>query len=84
MSGNLYSPLECFVFTLYLHGSENLKNGMTAMIRGINQRGDLNQILKQESSDNNNFETLTICECDNLINLVPSPTSFQNLTTLSV
>ncbi|KDO46326.1 hypothetical protein CISIN_1g027448mg [Citrus sinensis] len=54
------------------------------MMRGINQRRELKQIFKQESTNTNNLEQLEIFECDNLTNLVPSSTSFQNLTTLKV
>ena len=61
-----------------------VENGMKAMIRGINRHRGLKQILKQESSNANNLENLDICDCHNLINLVPSSTSFQNLTTLMV
>ncbi|KAH9688622.1 Disease resistance protein [Citrus sinensis] len=63
---------------------ENLENGMNARMRGINQRRELKQIFKQESTNTNNLEQLEIVECDNLTNLVPSSTSFQNLTTLTV
>ena len=68
-----------------LEGSfENLENGMNAMMRGINQRRELKQIFKQESSTTNDLEILSILNCHNLTNLVPSSTSFQNLTTLTV
>ncbi|GAY34771.1 hypothetical protein CUMW_277170 [Citrus unshiu] len=63
---------------------ENLENGMKAMMRGINQRRELKQIFKQESTNTNNLEQLEIFYCYNLTNLVPSSTSFQNLTTLKV
>ena len=57
---------------------------MKAVMRGINQRRELKQIFKQESTNTNNLEKLEIFRCDNLTNLVPSSTSFQNLTTLIV
>ncbi|KAK9218908.1 hypothetical protein WN943_007546 [Citrus x changshan-huyou] len=63
---------------------ETVKNGMNARIKGINEHPDLRQILKQESYHTNNLEVLEISECYNLINLVPSSTSFQNLETLAV
>ncbi|KDO41211.1 hypothetical protein CISIN_1g0488091mg, partial [Citrus sinensis] len=63
---------------------ETVENGVNAMIKGINFHPDLKQILKQESSHANNLEVLEIYGCDNLINLVPSSTSFQNLTTVAV
>ncbi|KAL9447495.1 hypothetical protein AB3S75_015045 [Citrus x aurantiifolia] len=63
---------------------ENLENGMKAVMRGINQRRELKQIFKQESTNTNNLEQLEIVDYDNLTNLVPSSTSFQNLTTLIV
>ncbi|KAL9447482.1 hypothetical protein AB3S75_015032 [Citrus x aurantiifolia] len=63
---------------------EEFGNGMKVVIRGINQRRDLKQILKGESSSTNNLEKLEIFYCRNLTNLVPSSTSFQNLTTLTV
>ena len=64
--------------------SEEFENGMKVVITGINQRRDLKQILKGESSNTNNLEKLKILFCDNLTNLLPSSTSFQNLTTLTV
>ncbi|KAH9688609.1 putative disease resistance protein [Citrus sinensis] len=63
---------------------KNVENGMNAIVRGINHRRDLKQIFKQESTNTNDLEKLEIFECDNLINLVPSSISFQNLTTLTV
>ncbi|KAH9754621.1 putative disease resistance protein [Citrus sinensis] len=69
-----------YIFRLF----GKVENGMKAMIRGINRHRGLKQILKQESSNANNLENLDICDCHNLINLVPSSTSFQNLTTLMV
>ncbi|KAH9754583.1 hypothetical protein KPL71_015490 [Citrus sinensis] len=63
---------------------ENLENGMNARMRGINQRREMKQIFKQESTNTNNLEQLEIFECHNLTNLVPSSTSFQNLTALKV
>ncbi|XP_024038960.1 probable disease resistance protein At4g27220 [Citrus clementina] len=63
---------------------ENVENGKEARMRGINHCRELKQIFKQESTNTNNLEQLEIFECDNLTNLVPSLTSFQNLTTLTV
>ena len=63
---------------------EEVENGMTAMIKGIDECSDLKQISKQESSNTSNLEILVILHCDNLINLVPPSTSFQTLTCLMV
>ncbi|KDO38254.1 hypothetical protein CISIN_1g0385762mg, partial [Citrus sinensis] len=63
---------------------KNVENGMEAMMRGINHRRELKQIFKQESSNAKDLEKLSIFMCDNLTHLVPSSTSFQNLTTLTV
>ncbi|KAH9688690.1 nb-arc domain-containing protein [Citrus sinensis] len=63
---------------------EEVENGMTAMIKGIDECRDLKQISKQESSNTSNLDILVILHCDNLINLVPPSTSFQTLTCLMV
>ncbi|KAH9688160.1 Importin subunit alpha-1a [Citrus sinensis] len=63
---------------------EKVENGMAVIIREVNKCYDLQHFLKQESSIAVKLEQLKISECSHLINLVPSSSSFQNLTTLVV
>ncbi|XP_052297220.1 importin subunit alpha-1a-like [Citrus sinensis] len=63
---------------------EKAENGMKVFIRDANKYCDLKHILKQESSITNNLVILRVSSCQHLINLVPSWTTFQNLTTLGV
>ncbi|KAH9754241.1 Importin subunit alpha-2 [Citrus sinensis] len=63
---------------------EKVENGMAVIIREVNKCYDLKHFLKQESSIAVKLEQLKISECSHLINLVPSSSSFQNLTTLVV
>ncbi|GAY65805.1 hypothetical protein CUMW_243870 [Citrus unshiu] len=63
---------------------EKAENGMKVIIRDANKYCDLKHILKQESSITNNLVILRVSSCQHLINLVPSWTTFQNLTTLAV
>ncbi|KAH9754214.1 Importin subunit alpha-2 [Citrus sinensis] len=63
---------------------ETVENGMTVIVREVNKCYDLKHFLKQESPIADNLEQLKISECSHLINLVPSSSSFQNLTTLVV
>ncbi|KAL9450745.1 hypothetical protein AB3S75_012472 [Citrus x aurantiifolia] len=63
---------------------EKAENGMVVIIREVNKCNDLKHFLKQESSVMDHLEQLKISECSHLINLVPSSSSFQNLTTLVV
>ena len=60
---------------------EKVENGMEVIIRKANKLCDLKHILEQESSNMNNLAILHVRRCHNLINLVPSSLSFQNLTT---
>ncbi|KDO40576.1 hypothetical protein CISIN_1g0403321mg, partial [Citrus sinensis] len=71
---------ECYVG----ESEEKVENGMEVIIREANKCCDLKHILKQESSNMNNLVILHVIRCNNLINLVPSSLSFQNLTTLKV
>ncbi|KAJ4721769.1 Disease resistance protein [Melia azedarach] len=63
--------------------ASNIKaeNGMSAMIKNINVCSDLKHILKEESNVDH-LVHLQVFMCENLINLVPSSTSFRSLTTL--
>ncbi|KAH9688201.1 Importin subunit alpha-1a [Citrus sinensis] len=63
---------------------ETVENGMKVIVREVNKCYDLKHFLKQESPIADNLEQLKISECSHLINLVPSSSSFQNLTTLVV
>ena len=45
---------------------EEVENGMTAMIKGIDECRDLKQISKQESSNTSNLEILVILHCATL------------------
>ncbi|XP_052298377.1 uncharacterized protein LOC102629447 [Citrus sinensis] len=57
---------------------------MKAIISEVNKCYRLKHILKQQdpSSIMENLEWLEVIQFDNLVNLVPSSTSFRNLTTL--
>ncbi|KAH9688216.1 AAA domain-containing protein [Citrus sinensis] len=63
---------------------EKVENGMKAIISEVNKCYRLKHILKQQdpSSIMGNLEWLEVIQFDNLVNLVPSSTSFRNLTTL--
>ncbi|KAH9754247.1 AAA domain-containing protein [Citrus sinensis] len=62
---------------------EKVENGMKAIISEVNKCYRLKHILKQDpSSIMENLEWLEVIQFDNLANLVPSLTSFRNLTTL--
>ncbi|KAH9754229.1 Importin subunit alpha-2 [Citrus sinensis] len=63
---------------------EKVENGMEVIIRRVFRCYDLKYILKQESSIMNNLVILHVTNCHRLINLVPSSTSFQNLTSLEI
>ncbi|KAH9754158.1 Importin subunit alpha-2 [Citrus sinensis] len=61
---------------------EKVENGMRVEI--IEAKYQLEHILIEESSVTNNLVILRVKGCDRLVNLVPSSTSFQNLTNLVV
>ncbi|GAY66433.1 hypothetical protein CUMW_248710 [Citrus unshiu] len=64
---------------------EKVEDGIEIIIREAFNCYDLKYILKQESSSiMNNLVILRVMKCRRLINLVPSLTSFQNLTTLEI
>ncbi|KAK9195891.1 hypothetical protein WN943_004019 [Citrus x changshan-huyou] len=68
-----------------LLAKEKIENGIEIIIREAFKCYDLKYILKQESSSiMNNLVILRVTKCCRLINLVPSSTSFQNLTTLEI
>ena len=64
--------------------NKKIENGMSAIIRKGNKCRDLKHIIKQESFNIDNLAHLQVRWCHNLISLVPSLTSLQNLTTLKV
>ncbi|KAH9754122.1 putative disease resistance protein [Citrus sinensis] len=63
---------------------EKVENGMAVEISEANNCYHLENILIRESSVTNNLVILRVKGCDRLVNLVPSSTSFQNLTNLVV
>ncbi|KDO38849.1 hypothetical protein CISIN_1g037562mg [Citrus sinensis] len=63
---------------------EKVENGMEVKISEAYNCYRLENILIEESSVMNNLVILCVHCCDHLINLVPSSTSFQNLTNLVV
>ncbi|KAH9754200.1 Importin subunit alpha-2 [Citrus sinensis] len=64
---------------------EKVEDGIEIIIREAFNCYDLKYILKQESSSiMNNLVILRVTNFHRLINLVPSSTSFQNLTTLEI
>ncbi|KAH9754134.1 Importin subunit alpha-2 [Citrus sinensis] len=61
---------------------ENVENGMRVEIREAKYQ--LEHILMEESSVTNNLVILRVIGCHHLVNLVPSSSSFQNLTNMVV
>ncbi|KAJ4713100.1 Disease resistance protein [Melia azedarach] len=68
---------------IQFQSSEEVENGISAWITHLNQCSDVKHLLKEETNMDH-LVHLLVGASHNLVNLVPSSTSFQNLMTLEL